>query len=262
MEKKNYTILQNMKKIPTVIFVILDTVTLGLFEFFWFLKNLKRFNSISKKQLNKFFIFLYIVAFTISFSEALLGFIYPNSPYFSNRNAIIECIFYLIIDFVLPFFLICNLLKQIEEFSKEHYDISVKHNGFIAFILGLIYVNFAINNFEDRLQKKKQIDESNSQKSWQNSSWLCFLFGFLGIHRFYTGYIEIGLFQLFTFGGLGIWNLIDMLALAANKYKDSYGRELFNYERKTGVILSLLLILHLFRIAVKYIHPFIIKYII
>jgi TM2 domain-containing membrane protein YozV len=35
---------------------------------------------------------------------------------------------------------------------------------------------------------------------------LCVLFfGLLGIHRFYLGYFGIGLVQLFTLGGLGIW---------------------------------------------------------
>ncbi len=38
---------------------------------------------------------------------------------------------------------------------------------------------------------------------------LWFLFGGLGVHRFYMGDIGIGILQLLTFGGLGIWWLID-----------------------------------------------------
>lgn len=42
---------------------------------------------------------------------------------------------------------------------------------------------------------------------------LCFFLGTLGIHRFYLGYTTIGIIQLFTAGGCGIWVLIDFIRL-------------------------------------------------
>lgn len=42
---------------------------------------------------------------------------------------------------------------------------------------------------------------------------LCFFLGGLGMHRFYLGYTTVGLIQLFTAGGCGIWALIDFVRI-------------------------------------------------
>lgn len=42
---------------------------------------------------------------------------------------------------------------------------------------------------------------------------LCFFLGGLGIHRFYLGYTTVGVLQLLTAGGCGIWVLIDFIRL-------------------------------------------------
>ena len=42
---------------------------------------------------------------------------------------------------------------------------------------------------------------------------LCIFVGILGIHRFYLGYNLIGVLQLVTLGGCGIWTLIDFIRL-------------------------------------------------
>lgn len=49
-------------------------------------------------------------------------------------------------------------------------------------------------------------------------------FGLCGIHRIYAGKIGTGLLQLFTFGGLLIWQLIDVIALFAGSFKDGNGQ--------------------------------------
>ena len=52
---------------------------------------------------------------------------------------------------------------------------------------------------------------------------LCFMLGYLGVHRFYSGHIGIGIVQLLTLGGCGIWVLIDLIMILTGKYKDSEG---------------------------------------
>ncbi len=64
------------------------------------------------------------------------------------------------------------------------------------------------------------------QKDWLTTLLLCIFLGVFGVHRFYTGYIAIGLIQLFTFGGCGIWWLIDLIMIATSSFTDSNGHPL------------------------------------
>ena len=50
------------------------------------------------------------------------------------------------------------------------------------------------------------------------------LLGFLGIHRFYVGKYGTGLLMLFTFGCLGVWQLIDIVMICTKNFKDAEGR--------------------------------------
>ncbi|MFF5182680.1 TM2 domain-containing protein [Streptomyces sp. NPDC000345] len=51
--------------------------------------------------------------------------------------------------------------------------------------------------------------------------------GSLGVGRFYMGHVGIGLAQLFTCGGLGIWALVDgIMILTSNDKTDADGRVL------------------------------------
>jgi TM2 domain-containing membrane protein YozV len=63
-------------------------------------------------------------------------------------------------------------------------------------------------------------------KSWLVTLLLCLFLGPLGIHRFYSGHIAIGLLQFFTGGGFGIWWLVDLILILTGSYTDSYGRPL------------------------------------
>ncbi len=66
------------------------------------------------------------------------------------------------------------------------------------------------------------------QKSWLATVLLCHFLGTLGVHRFYTGRIVSGIFQLLTFGGFGIWTLIDLIMIVSGDFKDQYNRPLYH----------------------------------
>lgn len=52
---------------------------------------------------------------------------------------------------------------------------------------------------------------------------LCFFLGGLGIHRFYMGYTTIGIIQLLTLGGCGVWALIDFIRILIGDLEPATG---------------------------------------
>jgi len=53
---------------------------------------------------------------------------------------------------------------------------------------------------------------------------LAFFFGWFGAHRFYVGKIGTAFLQLVTFGGFGIWTMIDWILILFAAFKDKKGR--------------------------------------
>ena len=90
----------------------------------------------------------------------------------------------------------------------------------------------------------------NQQKSYTVTLLLSIFLGGFGIHRFYTGYIGLGILQLITLGGCGIWALIDFIRICFNNFKSADGQELAEYNKTLGLtffyVWIALLILSLF----------------
>lgn len=56
---------------------------------------------------------------------------------------------------------------------------------------------------------------------------LCWFFGGFGAHRFYVGKAGTAILMIFTFGGLGIWALIDLILILVGSFRDKQGRLIF-----------------------------------
>ncbi|MGW4943587.1 TM2 domain-containing protein [Actinoplanes sp. NPDC004185] len=68
-----------------------------------------------------------------------------------------------------------------------------------------------------------QAPAGTGSKSWIVALVLSFFVGVLGIHRFYVGKIGTGVLMLITFGGFGLWALIDFIMIAVGKFTDKQG---------------------------------------
>ena len=71
-----------------------------------------------------------------------------------------------------------------------------------------------------------------SEHNWWVVVLLSFFFGYFGVDRFYLGYTWSGILKLVTFGGLGIWYVIDVVLILTGALPDADGRQLKNPLRK------------------------------
>ena len=62
-----------------------------------------------------------------------------------------------------------------------------------------------------------------SDKGFVPTLLLCFFVGMLGVYRFYVGKIGTGILQLLTFGGLGIWTMVDFIMIVTGNFRDKAG---------------------------------------
>ncbi|MFE2998851.1 NINE protein [Nocardia sp. NPDC059246] len=65
-----------------------------------------------------------------------------------------------------------------------------------------------------------------SDKSKLTAGLLQIFIGHFGVGRFYLGYTTIGVLQLITCGGCGVWSLIDGILMLTGKVPDLQGRPL------------------------------------
>lgn len=52
---------------------------------------------------------------------------------------------------------------------------------------------------------------------------LCLFLGIFGAHRFYVRKYGTAVLQILTFGGLGIWVLIDFILIIIGSFRDKSG---------------------------------------
>jgi TM2 domain-containing membrane protein YozV len=76
---------------------------------------------------------------------------------------------------------------------------------------------------------------------------ISFIWGTFGADRFYLGKVWTGILKLVTFGGFGLWVLVDLVLIMSGAMRDKQGNEMLQTDRykkfaaKTILIFALIL---------------------
>ena len=74
-----------------------------------------------------------------------------------------------------------------------------------------------------------------SEKSFLATWLFAWLLGFFAVDRFYLGKVGTGLIKLFTFSGLGVWWLVDIVLVLTGAQRDKQGRTLAGFDKHKKV---------------------------
>lgn len=86
-------------------------------------------------------------------------------------------------------------------------------------------------------------DKQPNADKFYPTFFLGLLFGVFGVHSFYNGKIRNGILQLITFGGLGIWWLIDMILILTGNFQDNEKERVPNINPKISWTVFVIVIL-------------------
>ncbi len=71
---------------------------------------------------------------------------------------------------------------------------------------------------------------------------ISFMWGTFGVDRMYLGKWGTGILKLVTFGGFGIWVLVDLVLIMAGTMRDKQGREMLQFAEYKAFAFKLVLI--------------------
>jgi len=109
---------------------------------------------------------------------------------------------------------------------KQHNEKYCTECGTLINVKAEICPKCGVRQLIQSTQFSAEITEQRNK--WTICLLLCWFVGIFGVHRFYTGHTAIGIIQLLTLGGCGIWTLVDFIIIVSGNFKDAQGNPIKN----------------------------------
>jgi len=100
---------------------------------------------------------------------------------------------------------------------------------------------------QDEMQPVVLVPTPTKQRHFLAVFFFSYMWGAFAIDRFYLGKVWTGILKLITFGGLGIWVVVDLALIMSGSMRDKQGNEMLEvarYKKLAGltVLLSAIII--------------------
>jgi TM2 domain-containing membrane protein YozV len=108
----------------------------------------------------------------------------------------------------------------------------------------------------DRLNSQLVAQNQNnnvdySDKNYTAAAMLSLFLGSFGVDRFYLGYTGLGILKLLTFGGCGVWYLIDLLLIALpNNITDNDNKPMHRSEEDKKTVWIVIGLVYVFNFVI------------
>ena len=153
----------NVKRNPTILFIIFSVITLGIYIFYWVFSRKNSLNLISETKLNNAVVIIYFISAIGSYLGSYLG---PNQGGFISQDSYLIDFSNLLgfVSFISGIVISFKMKDILKEFSDNN-EMIISYNWFLTFFLNIMYINYKINENIDYIAQNSIVENEQTPTS-------------------------------------------------------------------------------------------------